>query len=77
MNNKDKIKAVLVITALISMMLGSAYAGYKYPEYYLLQYDPLGLTRVQPDIGQKNISEYCTRKTIPFTRITTKYWCIA
>ena len=83
MSNKDKIKIFLVISALVSMMLGSAYAGYHYPEVYIQQFDPMGL-RTTPGSVQKNITDsrtsetqYCTPKTIPFTRITTKYWCVA
>ena len=77
MSNKEKIKIFLVISALISMMLASAYAGYKYPELYIIQHDPLGYTLPQPHLVEKNITEYCTPKTIPFTDIITKYWCIA
>lgn len=73
---RETVKIVAVLTAIILVSLGSMYAGYRYPEVYIQQFDPMGL-RNTPYMMEKNITNYCTPKTIPFTRITTKYWCVA
>ena len=74
---KDNLKIASVIIALIAFMLGTMYVGWKFPELWIYHADPMGFT-VQPSIMiEKNITQYCTPKTIGFTGITTIYWCIA
>lgn len=73
---REEAKIVAVFTAILLVAFGSLYAQYRYPEVFIHQYDPMGL-RNTPYMMEKNITNFCTPKTIPFTQITTKYWCVA
>ena len=77
MNIKEKAKIILFVVIMLAMCVGGAFAGYMYPELYIIPIDGHYITPYVIDLGQINIVNICGTDPRPFQPFIDKFWCLA
>ena len=77
MNNIEKAKVMLFVVVVLAMCIGGAYAGWKYPELYIIPLDGHYITPYIIEMGKINIVNICGEDPRPFQPFIDKFWCLA
>ena len=77
MNNIEKAKVLLFVVVVLAMCIGGAYAGWKYPELYIIPLDGHYITPYIIEMGKINIVNICGTDPRPFQPFVDKFWCLA
>lgn len=81
MNYRDKAKVMLFVIIFLAMCVWGVYAGWKYPELYIIPIDGHhkvpGVGQHLMPIGKINIVNICGADPRQFQPFASKFWCIA